>query len=324
MYKNNDIDYLKWLKKNNKQIIIWGAGIQGIDVFCKLQKQTIAVKAFVDIDINKQGRGGELVFGAKVVAPQLIDEYNDENTLIVICSNSESQIKEELMNRNIYNFVSYTQIDFGGGTEHYDEAYFSWQRRMGEFGAKMSIKMFEKHILPAMTLLEFGSGGGYLLDEIKCAKKVGIEINAAAREEAKKRGLEMVADIEEIPDDFADIIISTSVLEHVENPFGALKSLYSKLKEGGKIVFYVPNESCETEYARNDINNHLYTWNCLNIGNLFKAAGFFVRSVERIQEMWPRKYEKLREQLGEEMFWELCSVRGKAYDENRCLIVAYK
>jgi 2-polyprenyl-3-methyl-5-hydroxy-6-metoxy-1,4-benzoquinol methylase len=319
MYRNDDIDYLKWIKKNNKQIIIWGAGIKGKDTLHKFQKLNIVVKVFVDKQASKQA-----LFDVKVVPPEHIGDYNDESTLIVVCSASESQIKEELMNRGIYNFVSYLQLDFGGGAEHYDEEYFSWQKSMGEFGAKMSIKLFQNHILPNMNLLEFGAGGGYLLSEIKCAKKVGIEINEAARKEAKSRGIEMVADIDEIPDGFADIIISTGALEHVENPFGALKALHSKLKENGKIVFYVPNESCETEYSRSDINNHLYTWNCLNIGNLFKAAGFFVRLVERIQEVWPNEFFKLKEELSEEMFEEICNIRGKAYDENRCLIVAYK
>jgi 2-polyprenyl-3-methyl-5-hydroxy-6-metoxy-1,4-benzoquinol methylase len=322
MYQNNDIDYLKWFKKNNKQIIIWGAGARGKFAFGKLKGLNISVKAFIDQNSQKQA---ELLFGIKVIAPQDIEEYNDESTMIIICNASEGPaIKEQLLNKNIFNFLGYEQIDFGGGAEHYDEAYFDWQKSMGEFGAKFSARLFEKHISPDMTVLEFGSGGGYLLDEIKCQKKVGIEINQTARAEALKRGIEMVADIDDIPADFADIIISTSVLEHVENPFGALKALHGKLKEKGKIVFYVPNEGCEAEYSKSDINNHLYTWNCLNIGNLFKAAGFFVRSVERVQEMWPKDYMKLREELSEEMFWELCFVRGRAYDENRCLIVAYK
>lgn len=34
--------------------------------------------------------------------------------------------------------------------------------------------------------------------------------------------------------DYADVIISTSVLEHVENPFEILRELKDKLKDGGK------------------------------------------------------------------------------------------
>ena len=59
-----------------------------------------------------------------------------------------------------------------------------------------------------------------------------------------------------VPDGYADIIISTHTLEHVENPLGALRELRNKLKENGKAVFHVPNESCSTEYVRSEPNNH--------------------------------------------------------------------
>ena len=65
-------------------------------------------------------------------------------------------------------------------------------------------------------------------------EKTGIEINDFARAEAKKLGINSVKNIRDIPDDYADVIISTSVLEHVENPFEILRELKDKLKDGGK------------------------------------------------------------------------------------------
>jgi 2-polyprenyl-3-methyl-5-hydroxy-6-metoxy-1,4-benzoquinol methylase len=268
--------------------------------------------------------GGGCVDGVEAVLPVQLHEYNDNDTFIIICSAREREIKERLINNNIYNFISYTQIDFGNGEEHYDEAYFQWQRSMGEFGAKLKRKLFDKYITPDMTVVEFGCGGGYLLNEINAAKKVGIEINEAAHVEIKRQGIDCVGDLNQLPDEFADIIISTSVLEHVENPLGELRGLYGKLKTGGKMVFSVPNESRETEYGRSDYNNHLYTWNCLNLGNLFKAAGFFVYSVERYQEIWPRRYREIRQDVSEAMFDELCEISGRVDNADRCIIVAIK
>jgi len=113
-------------------------------------------------------------------------------------------------------------------------------------------------------------------------------------------------------------------LEHTENPLGELKELRKKLKDGGKIVFHVPNETGEREYQKSEINNHLYTWNCLCIGNLFKAAGFFVFSVESIQEMWPNHFMSIKEEMSNELFDDICKIAGKAFNENSCIIVAYK
>ena len=126
-----------------------------------------------------------------------------------------------------------------------------------------------------------------MLRQIDAKEKIGIEINDAAREAAKEIGIKSVKYISDISDNYADIIISTSVFEHTENPLGILRDLYGKLKEGGKWFSHVPNESCDTEYTRSKVNNnHLYTWNCLNFGNFFKVAGYFVYSAQKVQEVW--------------------------------------
>lgn len=175
-----------------------------------------------------------------------------------------------------------------------------------------------------MVIVEFGSGGGYLLNNLDAKEKIGIEINDTAREKAKKLGIRSVKYIDDIPDDYVDVIISSSVLEHVESPLTALKQLRNKLKDGGKAIFYVPNESCDTEYQRSEINYHLYTWNCLTLGNLFKAAGYFVYSVKKVQEVWPKHYSTIEQQVSHELFEAICEIGGRAFDENRCMIVAIK
>lgn len=195
---------------------------------------------------------------------------------------------------------------------------------MGVFGGRIKAEMFKPYIKPDMTVVEFGGGGGYLLNNIDAKEKINIEVNASARTEAEKMGIKCVKCIGDIEDDYADVIISTSVLEHVENPFEVLRELHSKLKDNGKIIFHVPNESCDTEYSRSEVNNHLYTWNCLTIGNLFKAAGYFVYSVQKIQEVWPKNYFEIEHQVSSEIFQAICEIGGKAFDENRCLIVAFK
>lgn len=320
MYINNDIDYLKFLK--NKDIYIFGCGINGKKCFNKLESKNVGkIIAFIDNDIKKQNN---IVLGKPVLS---LDEYVKTATIgniIIICSNYEKEIKLQLLNRNIHNFISVSQIDFGGGEEYYDESYFEWQKDLGKFGAKIKKQIFFPHIKKDMVLVEFGSGGGFLLKEFEVRERVGIEINDSARASAAEIGIKSYKYTSELPDDYADIIISTSVLEHTENPLGELRELRKKLKDGGKIVFHVPNESCEVEYQKSEINNHLYTWNCLHIGNLFKAAGFFVYSVERIQEMWPSHFFEIKEEMSEELFDAICRIAGKAFNENGCIIVAYK
>lgn len=320
MYVNNDIDYLKYLR--SKKVIIFGAGKQGQKLLAKLTKEGshIEVAAFCDNDKNKQG---QLIAGKIVIAFNELDKENGEDVMIVI-SCCEREIKEQLLIHGIYNFIPASQIDFGGGEEYYDEQYFVWQQKMGIFGGKIKAGMFRPYIKEGMTVVEFGSGGGYLLDNIVAKEKIGIEINDTARKTAEKIGIKSVKFVSDLPDDYADVIISSSVLEHVENPLGVLRELHAKLRDKGKIIFHVPNESCDTEYTRSEINNHLYTWNCLTLGNLFKAAGYFVQSVRKIQEMWPKNYAEIEREVSSELFETLCVIGGKSFDYNSCIIVAYK
>jgi 2-polyprenyl-3-methyl-5-hydroxy-6-metoxy-1,4-benzoquinol methylase len=319
MYRNSDINYLKFLK--GKKVIIFGAGKRGEKGFHSLSKEGINILCFCDNDKNKQG---QLICGTKVISFEELCAMEKHNCLIIICSSFEREIKEQLSCEEIYNVISISQIDFGGGEEYYDEQYFQYQEKMGEFGGELSADFFRPYIKKDMTVIEFGSGGGYLLEKIQAKDKVGIEINDSARIRAENKGINSVKYIREIPDCYGDIIISTHALEHTVNPFGVLQELRNKLKNNGKMVFVVPNESCNTEYFKSDINNHLYTWNCLTLGNLFKAAGFFINSVERIQTLWPKHYLEIEKEVSRELFEAICLINGKAFEENVCVIVASK
>ena len=308
MYINNDIDWLKHLK--NKNVYIFGAGKNGKSALIQLEKHGIVIKGFID-----NNDAIKSVEGKKCFLPTIWKEQKKQNAVIVICSRHEREMKQQLI--DIYNFCSISQIDFYGDVEaYYDDSYFSWQSALNKFGAEISLKLFQPYIKEDMNVLEFGSSGGALLALLNAREKIGIEINPVAREAAKKIGIRSVG--------HADVIISSHVLEHVENPLRSLRLLRSKLMSGGKAVFYVPNESCYTEYKPNDKDFHLYTWNCLNIGNLFKAAGYFVHSVTLIQEMWPDNFSVLKERFGNELFFDLTDIKGKAFENNSCLIVAYK
>jgi 2-polyprenyl-3-methyl-5-hydroxy-6-metoxy-1,4-benzoquinol methylase len=188
----------------------------------------------------------------------------------------------------------------------YDEKYFQWQKNIGEFGGFGNLFKFKAFIKPSDVVLDFGCGGGYLLENIECARKIGLEVNASAREEAARRGVEVVGRITDIADEIADVIISNHALEHVQSPFAALCALYKKLKIGGKIIFVVPHQDTRGEYDSQDINRHLYTWNQQTLGNLFTAAGYRIVNVESIQHQWPENYQEVFETFGEEGFHKRC------------------
>jgi len=196
-------------------------------------------------------------------------------------------------------------------SSHYDDQYFDWQAPIGEFGGWANQTKFIKYISEHSEVLDFGCGGGFLLRNLKCAKKVGVEVNPAAAATAKKNGLEMFRSVDEIPDDYVDVIISDNALEHTLQPLQELKSLYKKLKTGGKIIFVVPCESISYSYKPNDINHHLYSWSPMCIGNLFTEAGFSVIESKPYIHKWPPKYQLIAKIGGRPLFEIACRIFGR-------------
>ncbi len=196
-------------------------------------------------------------------------------------------------------------------SNHYDKGYFEWQAPGGEFGGWADQTKFVKHIKKDDAVLDFGCGGGFLLDNLSCRKKVGIEVNKAAAEEAKKKGIEVFSCVDEVPDDYVDVIISNHALEHTLHPLKELMSLYRKLKHGGKIIFVVPCESIACAYKPNDINHHLYSWSPMCIGNLFTEAGFDVIESKPYIHKWPPGYRFLARFGGRKIFDFMCRVYGR-------------
>ncbi len=320
MYINYDIDWLRFCK--DKKIILFGCGKIGKRVYGCLKSCGLPVAFFCD---NASGLWGGKMDGVEVISFEQLKKINSDEYWIIIANTYIAEVAEQLLSNGIHNYCGYNQIDLGGeNSAFYEKEYFDYQRQIGEFGAVQKLPLFNPYIKKNMTVVEFGAGGGYLLKLIDAKEKIGIEINEAARKQAEQMGIKEVRTIAEIPNNYADIIISTSALEHVENPFGVIKELREKLKENGTIVFHVPNESCDTEYKKSDINNHLYTWNAMNLGNLFKTAGYFVKRIENIGSQWTNNYMSVRESVGQEVYDELCTIRGQAFKNYMLLIVAVK
>lgn len=323
MYINNDLDYMKFLV--DKKLIVFGAGSQGIKAAEKLMAYNLEVVGFCDNDSKKKN---QYLLSIKVIG-KLCDciKTMGNNIIYVLAGIYKAEMKAELI-ENGCTYVDYDEIDFSHNKiNYYDKDYFDWQREIGKFTAQFDVEKFNPYINSNNTVLEFGSGSGHLLKEIKAEKKLGIEINDYARSYAKQIGIDSVSDISLVPDEYADVIISTHVLEHVDNPIDILKGLYKKLKPYGKIVFIVPFECSEIDYHKNDINQHLYTWNGLLLGNLFNRAGFFVNKVQSYSMQWPYgsgNYLEIYKETGKDTLLMLSELFGEFVSIKEVLIVATK
>jgi 2-polyprenyl-3-methyl-5-hydroxy-6-metoxy-1,4-benzoquinol methylase len=188
----------------------------------------------------------------------------------------------------------------------YSLNYWDYQKKIGEFGGRANFYKFKNFVKESDQILDFGCGGGYLLENFNCKIKHGLEINDVAREFAESKGLKIFKSLNEISENYYDLIISNHALEHCERPLDELKTLYNKLKPGGRIIFYVPNDSIIHNYDPLNPNQHLYTWNAQCLGNLFNHAGFKIISCKKYVHRWPPKYRFIEKVFGPIIF-DFCS-----------------
>jgi len=185
---------------------------------------------------------------------------------------------------------------------YYNKDYFDRQKEIGEFEGEAGLFKFKDYIKPTDNVIDFGCGGGYILKNLSCNKKIGIDPNKTAQETATRNNIEVYSSIEEVPDNFANVVISNHALEHILCPFERLSLLKRKIKVGGKLIFVVPHQTPREDFRENDINQHLYTWNPLTLGNLFKLAGYNIVKVDTIRHRWPPGYKTIRKLFGRNIF----------------------
>ena len=196
-------------------------------------------------------------------------------------------------------------------SKHYDSDYFNWQSSIGEFGGWANKTKFLKYISEDHTVLDFGCGGGFLLKQLNCKNRIGVEINPSAAEQARKNGIKVYSNTQDVPDNSVDVIISNNALEHTLRPLDELKALKSKLKPGGRVIFVVPCESINYSYVPKDVNHHLYSWSPMCLGNMFTEAGYSLIESKPYFYKWPPKYQLIAKIGGRKLFELVCRIYGR-------------
>jgi len=193
---------------------------------------------------------------------------------------------------------------------HYDARYFEWQSALGRFSGSLNAPIFSAYIRNTDTILDFGCGGGFLLDSLTARSKLGVEINPSARATASKLGIDTVATLDDVPDSQYDVVISNHALEHTVAPMDIVGKTLVKLKPGGLAIFVVPCERYDTKYVQDSIDQHLYTWSPQNLGNLFCYAGFDIVTVRRVIHRWPPKVDAIDRLFGRAFCHAMCRLYG--------------
>jgi SAM-dependent methyltransferase len=219
-----------------------------------------------------------------------------------------------------------------GESDHYKGAagsrYFEWQNRNAGVTGKIEARKFLAYVKPTDAVLDFGCGGGHVLRNLNCARRIGVEINPAARKVAAEAGIECHDSIASIGDNSLDVVISNHALEHVVAPIFTLKALLSKLKPSGFLVLCVPLDDWRSQvsYVSEDVNHHLHTWTPQLLGNSLFEVGLPPEqfSITLLTHAWFPGAAQVFGKVPEFLFDLLCRVFAIVRKRRQLLAVARK
>lgn len=136
-------------------------------------------------------------------------------------------------------------------------------------------------------ILDVGCGLGDTLALLQSLgwNAYGLDIDATAIDEARKRGLKHVSvgtykNVATYPDNFFDTIRLYHVIEHLEEPELCLRLAYKKVKPGGEVIIGTPNgESlvarlAGTYWLHLDAPRHLFLFSPQTLGALLARSRF--------------------------------------------------
>lgn len=183
-----------------------------------------------------------------------------------------------------------------GASRHYlaedGATYFAWQNSASLFRGKINAHKFAQYVRPTDTVLDFGCGGGGLLANLNCRRKIGIEINPNAKKELDALAIENHTTLTDVGAETADVVISDHALEHVPGPIAALREMRRVIRPDGILAACVPIDNWRhyNQYEREDQNHHLYTWTAQSFGNCLYEAGFDVIDIYGRIYAWPGRW----------------------------------
>lgn len=212
---------------------------------------------------------------------------------------------------------------------HYDgtrgERYFVWQDRPARAVAALEARKFSPYVGPSDTVVDFGCGGGHILASLVCGDRVGIEVNPHARAQAEALGVRTVESSDELPREFADVVLSNHALEHTLAPLVELRGLHRVTKRDGRLLVCVPIDDwrAQKRWGQPDPSHHLYTWTPRLLHNLLTEAGFTTVECDVVHRGHPgRLTERLAMSLPPSMFDAVAAFTAVVVKRRELLAVA--
>jgi len=174
-----------------------------------------------------------------------------------------------------------------------DESFYSDLQKTGSYYRDWNWEniIAAGYLSTGHALLEVGCGTGSFLERVKskCASVSAIEFNPGLIELVKKKGIpicnQSIQEHAKSHEGQYDVICAFQVLEHVPEVNSFIKGTLSCLKEGGNLIFSVPNSNPylfrhDKYHVLNLPPHHVGLWDKTALANL---ANVFEMNVEAVR-----------------------------------------
>jgi SAM-dependent methyltransferase len=133
------------------------------------------------------------------------------------------------------------------------------------------------------TVVDFGAGLGALADTVRpwAGRLVCVEPDLVQLDILRTAGYEVAASISHLPEESVDYVYTVNVLEHIQDDLAALKSIFNKLRPGGRLLLYVP--ALQWLYSNMDhAVGHVRRYHMKDLLEKVSITGFVVKRREYV------------------------------------------
>lgn len=132
------------------------------------------------------------------------------------------------------------------------------------------------------NILDFGAADGYFMQHVlktnRSLHMFGVEVDVTSLEKCKQKNLQVYPDLKKFNKQF-DVIYSLNTLEHIQNDYEALRLIYEKLSNKGRLYIYVPALMFLFSSMDKKVG-HYRRYTQKDLKNKLAACGFEVEQIE--------------------------------------------
>jgi 2-polyprenyl-3-methyl-5-hydroxy-6-metoxy-1,4-benzoquinol methylase len=219
-------------------------------------------------------------------------DYTVSGTVFSLFTNSKyNMLVTYPVPRSLQDY--YKSVDYISHTDSKKTVVDKLYRIVKVYSLGRKLLLLNSFNMKKKTILDLGAGTGDFLSICKRDdwKVVGVEPSSIARKVARKKGINLYEDLNEIVNQKFDVITLWHVLEHVQNLQGTIKTLKYLLNPGGRIVVAVPNHKSadalfyKEHWAAFDVPRHLWHF------SQFSIHSFFSEVEMNIERVLPMKFD---------------------------------